>query len=113
MKILVTLLALGSCIKVPEKKLFGRWQSLEDRNWTIEIKVDEFIEIYEKDTLSRYKFQLLDVSCDNSYLSDSIKSDFIYLSNRVDSYCVEVLTIDQEVFTYRETVSGKIHSFKK
>lgn len=96
-------------IKGNVEKLQGNWVSQDDQNWVLSFKEDELFDRYRNEK-EKCTYQISEVSCDLKYTDE--KGTFIKFHCKQE-FCCEVLGLTDSTFSYRETISGKNHIFKK
>lgn len=97
------------------KFLQGNWRSKEDKNWSLSFKNQYLVERYEEEILGHFKFSLTKNSCDERYANDLENAFFLSIMDLEDdaNTCWEITTLVESTFSYRETISGRLHTFVK
>ncbi len=95
------------------EKIQGVWISTSDTNSVLIFEGKRVIKTYQKEVVFECAYQLMENSCDTSYLDAYIKASFINLTCADDNLCFEITGLSDVLLAYRETSTGKLHSFKK
>lgn len=91
-------------------KIQGRWVSVEDRNWKLVFVGNKFADVYGEDESEECNFSISKESCDKSY--STLEASFVELFCK-ETMCLEITSLTDSTFSYRETSTGRLHKFKK
>lgn len=120
-KILFSILLISflSCMATKELKgnkvnlLRGAWESKADKNWIISFTPSGYNEYYELEKIEEnVNYVQLKESCDESYLTEKSRGDFILIKTE-ESFCVEIVGLTDSTLSYIETQTGRLHTFTK
>lgn len=87
----------------------GIWVNQIDKKWKLTFKGNIFHDIYDEE-FEECTFTIKKESCNKEYTK--LDASFLYCLCEED-LCLEILSLTQTKLTYRETISGKMHTFNK
>ena len=90
-------------------KLQGSWVSQEDNNWKFTFEGDKFFDIYGQES-EECTFSISKKSCNEEYTT--LEATFLKCSCE-EVLCLEITSLTDTTFSYRDTSTGKLHTFKK
>ncbi|WP_423738030.1 hypothetical protein [Chitinophaga caseinilytica] len=107
---LVLIFQLGNHIQ-QKALLRGKWVNLDDSHFKIEFRETSYCWFYNKDTVASGTYTWSHQSCDTSYYKGPDRTlEFIRLN---DGSCYEITGLTKQNLSYRYTVNGKLHRFKR
>lgn len=90
-------------------KFQGSWVSQEDSNWNFTFKGNKFFDNYGQES-EECTFSISKKSCNEEYTA--IEATFMKCSCEED-LCFEVTSLTDTTFSYRDTSTRKLHTFRK
>ena len=90
--------------------LFGKWINMEDDSWQINFQEDLLIDSNIGLSADTSKYSLTVDSCDSSY---SIEKVVFIKCWSIEPLCYEVVCLTDGLLTFRESVTGYLHEFRK
>lgn len=104
------LFAVGQDVKkIPE----GAWVSVQDEKWTVKIDQNTMFGYYGGKPTDTLNYSISTIPCDTAYYSG--KDTLLYLKkyDDKDSYCYELMSMEQGHFSLMWTTNGKVSSFRR
>ena len=105
-----TLFAVGQDVKkIPE----GTWVSVQDEKWTVKIEQNTMFDYYDGKPTDTLKYSISTTPCDTAYYSGKDTLHYLKKYDDKDSYCYELMSLEQDHFSLMWTTNGKVSSFQR
>lgn len=95
--------------------IIGKWENNEDKKYVIKIDKLKIIEYYNNKVTDTIKYDLLNYSCDSSYLNSNNEKKILFLKKYTDDdeYCYEIVSLSKDYLTLIYSGNGNVISFRR